>query len=449
MDILEKIINDSEFLKSLNYDDYIEDEYVNKKIYLENILPFKLNLLIKFYNNKQYITNKQLIELANQLEFIINIRFYEILIIIKFKNLNQKLLDNLKGEGINILKLSVIYKKEEEENICKYFIEYDYFDQFVNSYKLISKNLEIYQVKLLYRALLYYACNKNRLNIIIFLCENKIYKNYNLSHPSEIANNFGKIIDLNLSDYYGIINIFEKIIELKYLEAFIILSKYYPECIIEDVLIDTFISTNSIDIFKFVILHKTDLKNILRYLMTAIYYIRFEIADFILEIMLKNNIDYNSFFSNIYIKRIILEHFNIIKKLEWLYNNSLIKYNFYDINFLNIIIDLDCPDILEWLYEKNNNIINYFIDTNIIKKLFIEGDFRLIKWLYKLIGNKLFNFYSLLDIYNYNLDLLDNNLYTPMILIWICDTENIWIDNTYENLLINFKKLLKEYYIGK
>ena len=29
MDILEKIINDSEFLKSLNYDDYIEDEYVN------------------------------------------------------------------------------------------------------------------------------------------------------------------------------------------------------------------------------------------------------------------------------------------------------------------------------------------------------------------------------------------------------------------------------------
>ena len=306
---------------------------------------------------------------------------------------------------------------------------------------MISKNLEIYQVKLLYRALLYYACNKNRLNIIIFLCENKIYKNYNLSHPSEIANNFGKIIDLNLSDYYGIINIFEKIIELKYLEAFIILSKYYPECIIEDVLIDTFISTNSIDIFKFVILHKTDLKNILRYLMTAIYYIRFEIADFILEIMLKNNIDYNSFFSNIYIKRIILEHFNIIKKLEWLYNNSLIKYNFYDINFLNIIIDLDCPDILEWLYEKNNNIINYFIDTNIIKKLFIEGDFRLIKWLYKLIGNKLFNFYSLLDIYNYNLDLLDNNLYTPMILIWICDTENIWIDNTYENLLINFKKL--------
>ena len=77
LNLLDNIIEDSEFLKSLN----TKDIYLQVKIILDNTI----SLFKKLYDNNYDFNNKELLSLVDKLSFIDNKRYKEILIIITKK----------------------------------------------------------------------------------------------------------------------------------------------------------------------------------------------------------------------------------------------------------------------------------------------------------------------------------------------------------------------------
>ena len=182
MEIQDLIINDSIFLQTLDY-----EEILSTKGGIESFIPSKncpYIFLVQLYTGKYDFNKKQLLQLANQLNFLQSGKLIQILILIKenYRQLISQLNDDL------ILLIDTIDLNEDIElTMCDYEF-FDYIIYLEKHSKLKNKN-ECFKI----------ACKKNRLDIIKFL--------YDFEDISNETINEGFLIISNTKNYENILHI--------------------------------------------------------------------------------------------------------------------------------------------------------------------------------------------------------------------------------------------------
>lgn len=387
MDIISKIVEDSEYLKDLVENEYVE---IGK---LFDMLPVDLNLIVRMYNWNFNFVEYELIKLIKDLSYIDNCKLEDIIYYLKYKNYTN-VRDTLNTDLLNIydqLKL--------DASVEKTFIERGNFQIFIwvnlNSQPRIKESTD---------ELFITACKHNQIKIATYL-HNKILYNKVIS---QIKNSVSHIIDkieiYNSIKLKNVVNnvLFELIDKIEdegyqkmYNHGFQIGCKY-----------------NCVEIVKFIyslsakMNIKLDLSKILEiscwyghlelskflysigapftenlFLGTCVYgYLDTAKFVYYTNINLNLGFDYKAYFEKCLIEACTEGHINIVK---WLYELGVnISYeNHFGFRTAAVYGQLE---VAKWLYQFNPDI--HYNNDDTIEYSCMYGNLKTVEWLYSIGG---------------------------------------------------------------